>query len=380
MAIIPCQRELFDLPADVTYLNCAYMSPLMKQVMVAGEAAIRRKGHPWQVSPPDFFSESGRVRDLAGQLVGAPAHNMAIVPAVSYAAATAAKNLTFQADQNILCLEEQFGSNVYSWKEEAKKTGATFTLLARPQDGDWTRTLLETINNKTALVAVPNCHWTDGAMIDLEAISQRCRDVGAALFLDLAQSAGAMPIDLSKIQPDFAVYPTYKWAMGPYSLGFMYVHDRWLDGSPLEESWITRKGSEDFAGLVDYKDDYAPGAIRFDMGQRAQFQLMPMAEAALTQLLHWGVDNIAETLGAMNDQIIERASHLGLTAAPTDLRAPHYLGLRFPNGVPGDLLETLAKQKIYISIRGDSMRVTPHLYNTEQDVDRLFQALESVQI
>lgn len=380
MAIISSQRELFDIPADVTYLNCAYMSPLMKQVMATGEAAIHRKGRPWQVSPPDFFTESGKVRELAGRLVGALPGNMAIVPAVSYAAATAAKNLTFAPGRTILCLEEQFGSNIYSWKEEAKKSGATFTLLARPQDGDWTRTLLGAIDDKTALVAVPNCHWTDGAMVDLDAVSQRCRDVGAALFLDLAQSAGAMPTDLSKIQPDFAVYPTYKWAMGPYSLGFMYVHDRWLGGTPLEESWITRKDSEDFAGLVDYKDDYAPGAIRFDMGQRAQFQLMPMAGAALEQILDWGVENIAETLGAMNDQIIERATRLGLTAAPPELRAPHYLGLRFPNGVPDGLLETLAKQKTYISLRGDCMRVTPHLYNTSQDIDRLFQALESVQI
>ncbi len=101
-----------------------------------------------------------------------------------------------------------------------------------------------------------------------------------------------------------------------------------------------------------------------------------MARAALTQLLDWGIEEIQETLRVRTDAIAERAAGLGLTAAPRHLRAGHYLGLRFPEGVPPTLLEQLAREKVHVSVRGDSMRVTPHVYNTDEDVDRLFTALE----
>jgi selenocysteine lyase/cysteine desulfurase len=181
---------------------------------------------------------------------------------------------------------------------------------------------------------------------------------------------------MAEIQPDFAVFPTYKWAMGPYSLGFMYVSERWIhEGTPVEETWTGRMDSENFAKLVDYKDAYQPGARRFDMGERANFHLMPMAEVALCRLLEWGVENIYETLSIRNADIIARAGALGLEAAPDDQRAGHYLGLRFPGSPPDGLVDKLAARKIHVSLRGNSLRVTPHLYNTDEDVERLLDAL-----
>jgi selenocysteine lyase/cysteine desulfurase len=100
-----------------------------------------------------------------------------------------------------------------------------------------------------------------------------------------------------------------------------------------------------------------------------------MAIAAMEQILEWGIDNIALTLAAKTRDIADRAATLGLRSLPAEQRAGHFLGLRFPGGVPDQLLERLFEQKIFVSVRGDSMRVTPHLYNTEQDVDRLIAAL-----
>jgi len=100
-----------------------------------------------------------------------------------------------------------------------------------------------------------------------------------------------------------------------------------------------------------------------------------MAITAMEQILEWGVDNIALTLAGKTRDIAERAGRLGLSTVPEHLRAGHYLGIGFPGGVPAGLLDRLAAKKIYVSIRGDSMRVTPHLYNNEQDIQRLFEAL-----
>ena len=187
-----------------------------------------------------------------------------------------------------------------------------------------------------------------------------------------------MPLDIRAIDPDFVVAPTYKWLLGPYAMGFLYVAPRWREGRPIEENWLNRKGSENFAGLVDYETDYQPGARRFDMGERANFQLMPMTKTALEQLAEWDIENIAATLQTKTDAIAQRATRLGLTVSDSNLRAPHFLGVRFPDGVPEGLLEQLAKEHVYVSLRGTSMRVTPHLYNTDEDVDRLFTALDAV--
>lgn len=383
--IIKSQRNLFDIPEDVAYLNCAYMSPLSIKVAQAGAAAIAAKQHPWGTTSEDFFALPDKGRRLFAQLIGAQADDIAVVPAISYGIATAANNIPLKAGQEIVVLEGQFSSNVYAWREAAKAAGAEIVTIPYPSAPDgrkaydgWMSGLMKAIGPKTAVVAVPHCHWTDGSLIDLVTVRGATRKVGAALVLDLAQSAGALPFDVSDVQPDYAVAVCYKWLMGPYSLGFMYIAPEHRDGRPLEHNWIGRAGSDDFAGLVGYTDALAPGVRGFDMGERAQFQLMPMGIAALEQVLEWGVDNIAATLREKTTRIAERAAGLGLVSVPPEARAGHYLGLRFPGGVPEGLLEQLADRQVFVSVRGDSMRVTPHLYNMDDDVERLFEALEAV--
>ncbi len=374
---LPCQRHLFDIPDEVTYLNCGYMSPLLKAGVAAGEAGVRIKGQPWRISPDDFFPRAERTRALFAELIGASADDVAIVPSASYGMGLAARNLPLAAGQAIVVLAEQFPSNVYPWRELARERGARMVTVARPEDNDWTRVVLDQISDQVGIVALPHCHWVDGALLDLVAIGARCREVGAALVLDLTQSAGALPFDVRAVQPDFAVAATYKWLLGPYALGFCYVAPRWQQGEPLEYNWITREGSEDFTRLVDYRDTYQPGARRFDMGERSHFQLMPVAEAALQQLHAWGVDAIAATLASLTSEIVARADAYGFTASAAHLRAGHYLGLRYAGELTPKLPQRLAEHQVYISQRGDALRITPHLYNTSQDVDRLFAALEA---
>jgi selenocysteine lyase/cysteine desulfurase len=376
--MIPCQRHLFDIPADVAYLNCAYMSPLLRAAVAAGERAAARKARPWTIAPADFFSESEAARGLFARLVGAEAGDIAIIPAASYGIAVAAANLPAGPGRTILVLAEQFPSNVYAWREAARSNGATLVTVPRPADDDWTGAVLAAIDERTAIAALPHCHWTDGGLLDLAAIGARLREVGAALAVDATQSLGALPFDVAAIRPDFLIAGSYKWLLGPYSLGFMYVAPRRQDGRPIEHNWIAREGAEDFAGLVGYRDGFQPGARRFDVGERSNFALMPVAATALRQLLDWGVEEIAATLGAMTAGIAARAAERGLASAPPARRAGHFLGLRFARGVPAGLPERLAAERVYVSVRGSAMRVTPHLYNDEGDVARLFAVLDAV--
>lgn len=373
--MLSSQRHLFDIPDDVAYFNCAYMSPLLKHVVTAGQDGVARKAQPWQISPPDFFATTERARALFARLIGARADDIATIPACSYGMAVAAANVPISAGQNIVVLEDQFPSNVYPWQQLADDVGAEVLTVPRGGNRGWTPRILEAINADTAVVALPHCHWTDGSLIDLETVSRHSRSYGTLLVLDLTQSIGALPFDVGAIKPDFAVAAGYKWMMGPYSLGFMYVAPDWQDGRPLEHNWIARRGSEDFARLVDYGHEYQPGARRFDVGESANFALMPMAVAALEQLLEWGVDQIAETLSERTETIADQAASLGLSAGDSSMRAGHFLGLRFAGGLPADLLTQLAAAGVYVSVRGDSMRVTPHVYNNDNDIDRLLSEL-----
>ena len=375
--MIPSQRHLFDLPEDVAYLNCAYMAPLMHSVVEAGGRGVRRKARPWEIAAPDFFSEIDHARGLFARIVNARAQDIAIVPAASYGMSVASRNLALGAGRTIVLLGEQFPSNVYPWRAAAARAGAEVLTVDAP-DGDLTAAVLAAIDDRTAIAALPHCRWTDGALLDLEPIGERVREAGGALALDLTQSAGALPIDFQRVQPAYAVAACYKWLMGPYTFGFLYVHPDHQESEPLEHGWATRASSQDFARLVEYRDEFAPGARRFDMGEPANFHLAPMAIAALEQVLAWGVDNIAETLRGRTAVIAERARDMGLRSQPEELRAGHYLGLRFAGGVPPGLLDALVRENVHVSVRGSSMRVTPHLYNTDADVDRLFAALERV--
>jgi selenocysteine lyase/cysteine desulfurase len=369
------QRYLFEIPEEISYLNCAYMSPQLKAVRVAGEKAVARKSRPWEISPRDFFESSETARELFARVVGGDAEGVAIIPSVSYGMAVAVANVPVEAGQNVVVLAEQFPSNVYPWRELAKRKEAAVITVPRPRDHDWTTAALEYVDEQTAVVAVSNCHWTDGSLLDLARVGERAREVGAVLVVDATQSLGAHPLDVSEVRPDFLVSAAYKWLLGPYSLGFLYVAEDYRSGTPVEHNWISREGSEDFARLVEYTDAFGPGARRYDVGERSNFVLLPMAIAALRQILTWGVENVSETLGKLTHLIEAEAKNLGIEAVPATRRVKHMIGLGLGPEAPEDLAARLASDNVFVSVRGRSIRVSPHLYNTERDVERLFDSL-----
>ena len=375
--MIPNQRELFTIPDDVAYFNCAYTSPLLKSAEALGQDALIRKSAPWELTAGHFFSDLNANRALFAELVDASSDDVAIITSVSYGIALAARNLPAEQGQTIVVLQDQFPSNIYAWRNLARDRGAVIVTVPRPEDGNWTPAVLEAITSRTAIAALPHCHWTDGTLIDLVAVGKHCRDCGSALVVDGTQSLGAMPFSVQAIQPDFLISTAHKWLLGPYSYGFCYVSPRWQQGRSLEENWLNRDGSEDFARLVQYRDAYQNGAKRFDAGEASNFILSPIAGEALRRILSWGVAAIAETLQARTTAIAERAADLGLAVAPAAHRSPHMLGLRHPRSFPADLPARLAEAKVFASARGDSIRIAPHLYNTDADVEQLFMVLQT---
>jgi selenocysteine lyase/cysteine desulfurase len=369
---------LFDLPRDIAYFNAAQIGPMPRRGVAAGKAAFEAKARPWTRTIADaFFNAPEATRAKAAALFGVGADSVAIVPAASYGLSVAARNLKLEAGQDILVLSDQFPSNVYTWRTLAARDGASLRTVSRAPGQSWTEALLSAIGPKTGLVACGALNWIDGGRIDLEAVGQAVRETGGALVLDLTQSLGVMEFNAGRVQPDFAVAAGYKWLLGPYTLGYLYVAPRHLEGEPLEENWINREGSQDFSQLIDYRDGYQAGARRYDMGERSNHQLVPAALETLTVLEEIGLDAAAHHIASINEALIEAAKAFGLRADVPD-RAPHYLSLGLPSDAPADLAARLDAHGVKVSQRGPRLRVAPHIYCDEEDVARFATALKAV--
>jgi selenocysteine lyase/cysteine desulfurase len=374
-------RDLFEIPDGITYLNCANMSPQLRAVTDAGIAAVRGQSSPWRVRADDWFSPAEQLRALFAEIIHADPDGIALVPSVSYGIAIAAANLPVARGQSIVLLDAEFPSNVYAWRELAGKRGAVVRTVKRGSTGAWTASVVQAITSDTAIVSVPNCHWTDGRFVDLVKIGEMARRVGAALVVDGSQSIGVYPLDVGLVQPDFLVTVGYKWLLGPYGLGYLYVAPRWrTHGMPLEHSWLTRAHAEEFARLTEYANAYRSGARRFDMGEFPQFVLTGMAIAALKQVLAWGVDRIQGSLSALTLQVERSAIGAGAEPVPARDRVDHLIGIRPRSGVDAALVESPAAANVYVSVRGDAIRVAPHVYNTIADVDRLLRVLQGLSV
>jgi selenocysteine lyase/cysteine desulfurase len=381
---LACQRDAFDLPDDYHYLNCAYMGPLPRVAEEAGVAAMRLKRRPTDIVPPTAFWESDTLRVLFSDLVNAgDSARVAIHPGVSYGVATAARNLEVASSQNVVLTHEQFPGNVYSWRRITEETGAELRTVSPPpgpgRGAGWNERLLEAVDTATAVVAVPHVHWTDGTRFDLVALGQRCREVGAALVVDGTQSVGALPFDVREIQPDALICATYKWLLGPYSLGLSYFGPRFDDGVPLEETWIARDRSDDFQNLVDYQDAYQPGAARYDVAERSNFFLAPIATASLELVTSWGPARIQDYCQGLTVGLIAEASEMGFSVEEEKWRGAHLFGLRMPDGIDlAGLKGALERRGVYASLRGTALRLSPNVYNDEADVQALLEGLREV--
>jgi selenocysteine lyase/cysteine desulfurase len=222
-------------------------------------------------------------------------------------------------------------------------------------------------------------HWASAEFVDLDTVIPALRAVGAKVVLDLTQSIGAYPTDIARLAPDFMVTAGYKWQFCPYGVGFLYVDDQYFDGTPIEEAWMDRDGAEDFSRLADFTDSYQPGARRFDMSEKSSFSNIAGALAALQTLEEWGVTTISETLSAINSRITEILAGYGFETMATDARAPHFQGARLPVSAtdPRILADRLITNNVYASVRGDYLRVAPHLYTDEIDLARFDEVLGS---
>jgi selenocysteine lyase/cysteine desulfurase len=379
------QKELFRLPENVIYLNGAYMSPLLKSVEKVGHEAVSKKCFPHEITADKFFTGVEKLRRTFSEFVDISDYqNTAIIPSVSYGIATVANNVKLEPGDEIIIVDAQFPSNVYAWQKIAEKNNAKIKVISPPDTFQnrgkiWNQSILNAINNKTALVAISPAHWADGTLFGLKAIRAKTKIHKALLIIDGAQSLGAIPFSVKDIEPDAVITVGYKWLLGPYGLGMAYFSDYFNEGEPIENNWINRKDSENFGGLVNYESRYQPKAGRYNMGECSNFNLVPMLTKSIEQLAKWQPKNIQEYCDSISKNAIDELRNLGCFIEDNMHRTKHLFGVYLPENINLEKLKAeFSKNNIYVSFRGNAIRVSPNVYNTESDFEKLVECFRNI--
>ncbi|MES2197659.1 MAG: aminotransferase class V-fold PLP-dependent enzyme [Pseudomonadota bacterium] len=377
--MLASQRDHFDIPRDICYLNSASYSPLPLKTLEAGREAVGRKGRPWTLDAGFAGRQHDRARVAAARLINADAADIALIPSISYGVATAAKLLTIPRGARVLVLENDHSSPVLEWHARAEAQGFSVETIRQPDDADWTSAVSAAIERPgaapVALASISSVHWSDGGLIDLDKIATALRRQGALFLIDATQSAGVLPLDVRQLDPDFVIFPTYKWLLGPYGRAFLYIARRHQDGTPLEQTSAGRRDvrAENAVYLSD--TSYVGDASRFDMGERDHFVSMEMASIGMEMMAQWGAAAIAQRLATLTERIAEGVRELGVAVPQRHVRAPHILCLGFKDVTAKALVEGLATEGIYVAPRLGRMRISPHVFNDEADCDRFVAAL-----
>ena len=378
------QKHLFQLPDDIHYLNGAYMSPLLKSVEQAGIEGIMRKRNPMTIKADDFFDDSDKVRALFAKLVNCNAQQTAIIPSASYGITSAVKNIPVNNGSTALLVSEEFPSAFYALKKWCSVNNKKLKAINAPgsrekRAEEWNKNILDAIDDDTSVVALSSIHWTDGTLFNLKEIGEKCKKHNAMFIVDGSQSVGALPIDVTDFQIDALVCASYKWLMGPYSIGLAYYSEYFNSGTPLEETWMNKINARDFPRLTDYTDDYYPGAARFNVGEYGNFILLPMMYKALEQILEWKTDAIQEYCDKLTQPLTAYLKENDFWIEEKNYRSKHLFGFLSPPELNlEELLGKLRERKISVSVRGKSVRVSSHLYNTKNDIDALIETLDEL--
>lgn len=373
------QRHLFDIPRDVCYFNAAGWSPLPLRTQEAARSAVGRKGQPWKLAPSFANEQNERARTAAARLINADPSDIALISSIGYGVASAAKVVDVPRGSRVLVLENDHTSPVLEWMTRAEAGEFIVDTVLQPADGDWTSAVLEAIDRGNAppvgIASIASVHWSDGGMIDLDVVAKALRRHGAKFLIDATHGAGVLAMDVTALDPDFVFFPTYKWLIGPYGRAFMYVAKRHQDGVPLEQTSYGRRSVKAEQDVYFLDTRYLPDARRFDMGERDHFISMEMASIGMEMMAGWGAPAVAARLSSITTSIAAGLADSPVTVHKAQFRAPHILSLGFRGGMPKDLVDALTSEGIHVAPRLGRMRISPHVYNDEADVERFLAVL-----
>jgi selenocysteine lyase/cysteine desulfurase/dTDP-4-dehydrorhamnose reductase len=400
----------FSIPSSILYLNTAGSGILPQSVARCGEQQVLQKQTPWKPMS-GTAGDTRELRELFAGLIEAHVEDIAIAPSTAFAMTLVARSVQRQLQLNsgevVVVLEQEMASAVYPWQTVCMESNSQLEVILASENypnHDWTEDILQLFDNSDkdiAVLALPQVHWCDGTFIDLERISKRMdryalehvyrnsQQTGRRplLIVDGTQSIGALPFSVAIVQPDFVACSVHKWLLGPYGMSLMYIHPRHREHwQPLDLHERGRLGSNESSWdeVIPFRDsrgfptEFFPDNRRFDAGGRPNVIIVPMVTQALRVLRELQPTKIQQhchQLAQLVRQGLVSVVNI-LEVSKSNNRTGHILGIKvssqwLKHGLSVTwLAEELEKANVFVSVRGERLRVSFYVYNSVSDAHK----------
>lgn len=374
------RKEFADFE-DVAYLNIANQGPLPLAAARAAQAGIESKKLPQRISDSLYFDLPDRVRAKIATLVGALPDEIALTTGASSGMAAVAAGIDWQPGDEVLVAQGEFPAHFATWFPYQKAGKLSIRVIAPRNRFISADDYIEQIGQRTRLVSASLVRFDNGARLDSARVAEACHAANAALLLDMSQCAAAMPLSMRELGTDFAVSSGYKWLLGPYGTGFFWVSREWRERlicGPLY--WQGLEGAREFDSLPLENLRVTPTARRWDSAETASFIQLAALDASLDLLVKVGTTAIAKHNDALMSEIIERLprdSCMLASPAERERRGPYVCVAARKSEKTRELLGKLRDAQVIVSLRENALRISSHLYNTSEHVDRLIRVLST---
>lgn len=368
---------------DATYLNLAGQSPMPKVSLRAIQAALADKKHPHHRPDSVFYEIPSRIRANIAQLIGAKPEEVAVTTGASEGVTAVAYALDWKPGDEVITAAREFPLQYTAWKPMEAREGIKLKIVS-PRDRFITaEDLIAAMTPRTRVVSVSMVRFDDGSLLDARKVADACHTQGAYLLLDVSQCCGALPMNAAELGADFMVSAGYKWLLAPYGTGFFWIkHELLSRVRPGPFNWMAVEGSDNFANLNFADPKPADSAKRWDASEWAShfnFNLVAM-DASVGFVLNVGPETVAEHNRRLIEMMYERLpKDRCVVASPLDAssRGPYGCFAARSAEKTVELYKKLRNANVIVSLREGNIRVSPHLYNTERDIDRLISVITS---
>jgi selenocysteine lyase/cysteine desulfurase len=374
------RQEWFEIE-DATYLNLASQSPMPKVSIRAVQAALEANKNPHHKADSTFFEVPNRIRASIAELIGAQPEEIALTSGASAGVAAVAYALTWKAGDEVITAKGEFPLQYATWKPMEEREGLKLKIVSPRERFITAEDLIAAMTPRTRVVSVSMVRYDDGSLLDAARVAEACHKQGALLLLDASQSCGAIPMDVQQLEADFIVSAGYKWLLSPFGTGFFWVKSEHLARvRPGPFYWMAVPGSDNFAALNFEDAKPAANAKRWDLPEGASYYNLNLVamDASVDFVARIGADVVAAHNRKLVEFMFERLpKDRFVIASPLDAarRGPYgCFAARSPEKT-AEHYQHLRKENVVVSLREGNIRVSPYLYNTERDIDRLISVV-----
>jgi cysteine desulfurase/selenocysteine lyase len=371
-------RSLFPVTEKYIYMNHAAVSPLSTRVRDTMAGIIDDVMRHGTANYDDWYRTYELARSAAARLVNARAHEIAFMPNTSAAISAVANGLDLRPGDNVVTCDVEFPANVYPWTRLHEERGVTMKLAPEREGRIDPDELLSLIDDRTRVLTISWVQFASGFRSGLARIGKACRERGVFFMVDAIQGLGALKLDVDRNYVDAFAADAHKYLLGTEGAALLFVSDRVIDQvKPTTVGWTSVRNYDQFShAALDYKLDYREGALRFECGSLNTVGVYGL-RAALDLFLEVGPDKIEQYLLSLSDYLADRLSGKGYEVVgsrnPGETSA--IVTCKHPRHAPGDLFRVLRSQNIITAPRMNRLRISPHFYNTREEVDALIEAL-----